>query len=50
MLVTREKKEKHDNLDTPENELLKNYEKMERENCMITLMIRKENRRKKVTK
>ena len=38
------KKKKRDKLDTHEKELLKNYEKKERENCMITLMIAKENR------
>ena len=43
MLITGGKKKKRDNIDTREKELLKNYEKKERENCMITLMI-KENR------
>ena len=42
MVIT--KKKKRDKLDTHEKELLKNYEKKERENCMITLMIAKENR------
>ena len=41
---------KRDNLDTHDKELLKNFEKKERENWAITLMIRKENRWKKVTK
>ena len=40
----RRKKEKRDNLDTHEKKLLKNYEKKERENCMMTLMMTKENR------
>ena len=43
MLITREKK-KRDNLDTHGKELLENYEKKERENCVITLMMIKENR------
>ena len=38
------KKKKHGKLHTHEKELLKNYEKKERENCVITLMITKENR------
>ena len=37
------KKKKRDNLDTHEKELLKIYEKKERENCMITLIMTKEN-------
>ena len=40
----KRKKEKRDNLDTHEKELLENYEKKERENCVITLMMIKENR------
>ena len=40
----RRKKEKRDNLDTHENKLLKSYEKKEIENCLITLMMTKENR------
>ena len=35
----RRTKEKRDNLDTHKKELLKNYEKKVRENCVITLMI-----------
>ena len=41
---SRRKKEKRDNLDTHENKLLKSYEKKEIENCVITLMMTKENR------
>ena len=40
----KRKKENRDNLDTLEKKLLKNYEKKERENCAIILMVRKENR------
>ena len=40
----KRKKKKRDNLDTHEKELLENYEKKERENCVITLMMIKENR------
>ena len=42
MLITGGKK--NDNLDTHEKELLKNYEKKERENSVITSMMTKENR------
>ena len=40
----RRKKEKRDNLDNHEKELLKNYEKKKKENCLITLIMTKENR------
>ena len=40
----RRKKEKYDNFDTYEKEFLKNYEKKEKENCVTTLMMAKENR------
>ena len=40
---SRRKKEKHDSLDTHEKELLKNYEKKQRQNCVITLVATKEN-------
>ena len=40
----RRKKEKRDNLDTHEKVLFKNYEKKDRGNCVITLMMIKENR------
>ena len=46
----KRKKENCDNVDTHEKELLKNYEKNERETCVITLMMTKENRPKKVIK
>ena len=49
-MITREKWKKRDKLDTHNKELLKKIEKKERENWAITLMIRKENRWKKVTK
>ena len=39
----RRKKEKRDSLDTHEKELLKNYEKKQRQNCVITLVATKEN-------
>ena len=38
----KRKKKKRDNLDTREKELLKNYEKKERENCASTLTMAKE--------
>ena len=41
---SRRKKEKRGNLYTHEKELLKNYEKKERTNCVITLRMTKENR------
>ena len=41
---SRRKKEKRDNLDTHEKKLLKHYEKKKKENCLITLMLAKENR------
>ena len=47
MFITEKKS---DNLDTHEKELLKNYEKKEGENRVITLMMTKENRLKKVIK
>ena len=37
----KRKKEKHDNINTHEKELLNNYEKKEREKCSITLMMTK---------
>ena len=37
----KRKKEKHDNINTHEKELLNNYEKKEREKCSITLMMAK---------
>ena len=37
----KRKKKKRDNLDTREKELLKNYEKKERENCALTLTMTK---------
>ena len=40
----KRKREKCDNLDTHEKELLTNYAKRLRENCAIILMITKENR------
>ena len=40
----KRKKEKRDNLDTHEKVLFKNYEKKDRGNCVITLMMIKENR------
>ena len=43
----RKKKEKRDNLDTHENEFLQNYEKKQRENCMMTLKDKKENKENK---
>ena len=42
--VDNKRKKKRDNLDTHGKELLENYEKKERENCVITLMMIKENR------
>ena len=39
----KRKKEKRDNFDTHGKELLKNCEKKERENCVMTLMMTKEN-------
>ena len=39
----KRKKEKRDNFDTHEKELLKSCEKKEIENCMMTLMMPKEN-------
>ena len=45
MLITRlKKKKKRDSLDTLEKELLNIYEKKERESCVITLMMIKENK------
>ena len=41
---SRRRKEKRDKLDTHEKELLKIMKKKERENCMITLIMTKENR------
>ena len=46
----KRKKEKRDNLDTHEKELLNNYEKKERENFAMNLKMTKENRLKKVIK
>ena len=48
VLITGGKK--NDNLDTHEKELLKNYEKKERENSVVTSMMTKENRWRKVIK
>ena len=39
---SKRKKKKRGNLDTREKELLKNYEKKERENCALTLTMTKE--------
>ena len=47
---SKRKKEKRDSHDTHEKELLKNYEKKERGNCAITLMMTKGSTEKKVTK
>ena len=41
---SKRKKKKRGNLDTREKELLKNYEKKERENCALTLTMTKESR------